>query len=823
MIEVAERLFADLRYSARRLRRAPGFVLVSTLLIAVALASSTAIFGIVDVLLLRTLPVSDPAGLVQLFELRPGIPAQGMSPIPFYEQLAAESSTLTDVAGKYPATASLEGETATTSVVVDVVTANYFETLGVAAVLGRTLGRQDNDAAAERTTVLSHAAWTRLFAADPSAVGRTVRLGGQQYLIVGVLQPGFNGTSLDSRTDFHVPYVHMRDFNATLPLLEILARIRSGETLESANAEVRTIWSRYREAFVAGGGVVGQFDRDMSVELRSIATGTSRVREQFQPTLLLLFGAAGLVFAMVCLNVGGLLVARIAQARKDAAMRRALGASRARIAAQWTVESLLVATIGGIAGLALAAAALPLLVRWLAPLIGFGGFGRTAPLEVPFDLRVAAFGAIAVLATGLLAALLPAFSSLRKDAYVTLKASVDDRETRRLQSGLSVVQIALSTVLLFAGGLTLHTLERLQAVDAGFDRELLVRFVFDTMLARYDGPTSTALERRLLEETPQLPGVESAAITRSPVMQGIGQVMTLTPPGGPPELGSAWNTTVNFVSENYFATMGIELTSGALVDDDAQISADSPTPVVVNTAFARRFFGGADALGQVLDMGREFKTPRYRIVGVVDDANYRSLREANPPIMYSNPLASGQQFAGTFSLLVRTTTPSAVIEPVRALVRSIDEALPVLEAVTMAAEVDRSLWRERLAAALTSAFAIVGVATAAIGLYAILANYVATRRKEIGLRIALGAMVGDVLRLVARRVLLIVLAGLILGVALHLALSRWLESLLYEVSTLDPLTVAVTSLALVLMSVGAALVPALHATAVDPARTLREE
>src|SRR5688572_7124148 len=822
MLQVAERLLADLRYSARRLRRAPGFVIVSTLLIAVSLASSTVIFGIVDVLLLRTLPVRDPASLVQVFEVRPAIPPQGFAPVALHERLAAESSTLTDVMGKFPGTASLEGETTTSTVAVDVVTANYFEGLGVAAVLGRTFAGED-ETTAERAAVLSHSAWTRLFAADPSAVGRTVRPAGQPYVIVSVLQQGFHGTSLDGRTDFHVPYIHRADFNVELPFVEILARVRAGESLASANAEVRTFWSRLREAFVAEGGVVGPMDRDVSVELRSIATGTSRVREQFQPTLLLLFGAAGLVLTMVCLNVGGLLLARIAQARRDAAMRRALGASRARIACQWTIESLLVAAIGGAAGLALAAGALPVLVRWLAPLIGFGGLGRTTILDVPFDLRVAAFGAIAMLGTGILAALLPAFSSMRKDAYVTLKASIDDRETRRLQSGLSVVQIAISTVLLFAGGLTLHTLDRLDAVDAGFDRELLVRFAFDSHLAKYEGLATAALQRRLLEATTQLPGVQGAAITGTPVMQGIGVVMTLTPPGGPPEIDSAWNTNVNNVTEDYFAAMGIELTSGALVDDDEQAPAEGPLPIVVNTAFARRFFGGVDAVGRVLDMGREFTTPRYRIVGVVEDANYRSLREANPPIFYANPLTSREPFPGTFSLLVRTRTPDAVIEPVRALVRSIDEALPVLEAVTMSAEVDRSLWRERLAATLTSAFAIVGVATAAIGLYAILANYVASRRKEIGLRIALGAMVGDVLRLIARRVAPIVLLGLVLGLSIHLALSRWLESLLYEISTLDPITVVITGLALLVMSIAAALVPALHATSVDPAKTLRED
>jgi predicted permease len=648
-----------------------------------------------------------------------------------------------------------------------------------------------------------------------------VRLAGQPYRIVGVLGQGINGTDVDSGPDLRVLTANRPDFPQNLPLTKVLARLGEGVSLAAANAEIQAIWRRQREAFVAGGGVVGDFDRDLSVELRSIARGTSRVRDQFQPTLLLLFGGAGLVLGMVCVNVGGLLLARIAQARRDAALRRALGASRARIVSQWTVESVLLAAIGGVVGLVLAAAAMPPLVRWLSPLISFGGFGRPPTLEVSFDLRIAAFGLVAILATGFVAALVPTLWWTRRDTYAALKASIDDRETGRLQSALSVLQIAMTTVLLLGGGLLLHTLDRLKAVDAGFDRELLVRVAIDPRLAGYGGPTADALQRRLLEETARLPGVQAAAITGSPVMQGLGAVMVVAPPGGPPAIDSAWNTTVNSVTANYFATMGIELLSGTIFDDER--APEGPTPVVVNAAFQRRFFGDEDAVGREFDRGREFKTPTYRIVGVVEDANFRSLRETNPPIFYANPLNFPPQLAGDFSLLVRTATPDAIIGTVRALVRSIDPALPVLDAVTMSAEVDRSLWRERLAAALTSAFAMIGLGVAAIGMYAILAHYVDSRRKEIGLRIALGAMARDVVRLIARQVAPIVLLGLLLGSIAHVALSRWLASLIYEVSTLDPLTVALAAGAVLVTSLLAAATPILHAMSVDPARTLRED
>lgn len=823
MLSASKHLLQDLRYAVRRLRRAPAFVIVSTLLIAISLAGSTVTFSLVDVLLLRSLPVRDPESLVQIFEIRPSIPPQENLSVDFRDLIAAESTTLTDIVGELEATTSLEWSAATSRVDVGIVTANYFETLGVETVLGRNLGRGD-DIAGDRVAVLSHAAWTRRFGADPSVVGQSVRLGDLPYQIVGVLPEGFNGTTLDSGPDLRVLFANRADFGGPRPnatSTKIIARLRQEASLDSARAETRALWSRYRDEFLAGGGVAGDFDRDLSVDVRSISRGTSRVREQFQGTLLLLFGGASLVLVMVCLNVGSLFLARVVQSRQDAAIRRALGASRGRIARQWVVETTVVAVIGGIGGILLSGAAMPALVRWLSPLIGFASFGRPPTLDVSVDVPIAAFGLVVMLSTGIVAALVPVFWWARKDSYQTLKASTDDRENRRIQSGLSVVQIALSTVLLLAGGLMIRTLDSLNAVDTGFDREMLVRIALDPAFADYDGSRAAGFQRRLLAEAAELPGVEAVALATMPVMQGFGLVANVALPGQPAAEGS-WNTNVNTVTSGYFDTMGMELLRGT-VFDDRLVSPQEPLPVVVNEAFARKFFGDQSALGRVFDSGVEFETPSRRIVGVVSDANYRSLRESDPPIFYTNPLSLEPANASAFSLLVRTATPNAVIEPVRAIVRSIDPALPVIEAITMSDEVDRSLWKERLATALASGFAAVGLAVATIGLYGILAHYVASRRKEIGLRVALGAREVDVFRLVTRQIMLVLLLGSLAGAAAHLALGRWLASLLYNVRTLDPAVVTVSGAALLLTSLLAAVAPVRRAIRVDPARTLRQD
>jgi len=677
-----------------------------------------------------------------------------------------------------------------------------------------------------RLAVLSYPAWPRHFGNDPSVIGRTIGLAGFPYEIVGVLPEGFHGTSIDGGPDVRVLLANRADFGQGPNLRDataskIIARLRPEASIDSARAEAEVLWSRHREAFLAGGGVVSPFDRELSVELRSISNGTSRVREQFERTLVVLFGGAGLVFAMVCLNVGGLLLARTMRSSTDTAVRAALGATPGRIAREWSIEGVLIAAIGGVAALLLSAAAMPVLARWLSPLVGFATFGIRPTLDLSLDLRIAAFGLLAMVAAGIAVAVVPAFSAARKDVYRNLKAAADDRRTHRIQAIVCIVQIAVSTVLLLGCGLLGRTLANLHTVDAGFDRDRLVRFAFEPGLAGYDGAAGAAFQRRLLEEVAALPGIEGAAITTTPVMQGIGVVMVVAPPSRPATEGS-WNTSVNGVSASYFQTAGLGLLAGT-VFDDRPVATEEPQPVVVNEAFARRFFGDDVAVGRVFDTGAEFQTPTYRIVGVVSNASYRSLRESDPPIFYFNPLSREAPNAGSFSLLVRAASPDAIIEPVRAASRSIDPTVPIVETVTMSNEVGRSLWRERLATALIGAFAAVGLAVAAIGLHAILAFYVASRRREIGLRGALGARRLDVLRLIARRMTLVLPLGLLAGLAAHLAVGRRLTSLLYDVTLLDPAVAAAAGAALLAAAVLAGIVPALRALSVDPASTLRDE
>ena len=366
---------------------------------------------------------------------------------------------------------------------------------------------------------------------------------------------------------------------------------------------------------------------------------------------------------MVCVNVGGLLLARIAQARRDAAMRRALGASRARIACQWTVESVLVAAIGGVVGLVLAAAAMPALVRWLSPLIGFGGFGRPPTLDVSFDLRIAAFGVAAILAHRHLGRARP-YALVDEERHLRGAEGVDRRSRNRPDSiraqrrsdrddhGAAARRRASSS--------TRSTVSK--AVDAGFDRELLVRFAIDPRLADYDGPAAAALQRRLLEETARLPGVQAAAITGTPVMQGMGMVMVVTPPGGPPDIDGAWNTSVNRVTAGYFATMGIELLSGAVFDDE-QAPPKGPRP----WSSMRRSRAASSATKTPSDVNSTGAgiqdAERTESSASSQDASYRSLREANPPIFYVNPLSFPPRFAGDFSLLVENDDPGGHHRP----------------------------------------------------------------------------------------------------------------------------------------------------------------
>jgi predicted permease len=806
------------RYAARRLRRSPGFFVVVTLLIALGICANTVIFSFVDAVFLRPLPVREPEGLVQLFQIRPSIPAQPDFEYAFFDLLSRNVQTIKPVFGSVEFTTSLGQRDAASRVHVEAVTSNYFQALGVQPIVGR-LPESDRN-----TAVVSHRAWMQNFGGDPGVVGRAIRLGANVYEITGVMPRGFHGTRVDTSADFFIAYEHYRESSteAKFTIISILGRLPQGVSLEQAGAQARAVWASFwnsQQRPLTG------FDRDVTVELRSVERGTSQLRDGFGRALILLLAASGLLLLMVSLNVGSLLFARVAAEEKHTAVRLAVGATRGRLACTRLFEIALISLMGGAGGIVLASAAIPLFLQWLSSPSAGGLTGydlRPLTLDVTIGLRVIGFTIATVIVTMSVAALAPVYRVTRCDLRSVLNTGMGDVRHRRLQSSLIAVQVGLCTILLITGGLMLRTLSKLRAIDPGFDKESLVMVSIEPGIARYDAESKAALADRLPTEVKALPGVQNVALSGSPVMLGMGNVTFAVFPGRRLE-SSSWNTNINKVSPEYFETMGIRLLAGEIFSRSKPGSRDEPIPVVVNESFVHRVAADQTPIGLVFDQGSEYKRPQFRIVGLVRDANYRSLRETSPPIFYENFSSTDVAF-DSFVMYVRTrSSPEALIEPVRALIGSIDPTLPVVRATTMASEVNRSLWRERLLEKLTVFYSVFALALVALGLYGILSHYVSSRRPELGLRVALGAGRRRIIWTVSRRVFLTVVSGAAGGVAAHLAAGSWIQTLLFGVPVVDAPSIAGAIMLVAAISAAAAALPAARAILTNPATALRHD
>ena len=815
----------DLAYAARQFRRSPGFFGAATLLIALGVAANTQIFTLVDALLLRPLPVRDPQSLVQLFEIRPKVPAYPYFDYPFFKELASRSSTLFQAAGQMEQTLPLErGSNAERSRPYG-VTDNFFNDLGVRPLLGRVLTSGDDHVA-----VLSYGYWVRSFGRDPKVVGQAVRLKGHVFQIVGVTPEQFDGTIVDSGPDLWIPYSNFLDFSGSPNpkldnfVIEIIARLRPGVARVQAEQETAALWTRYMEDAFAREPQNYQGHLDGRLEVRSIEYGLSPIRDQSRTALVLLLAGTGLLLLMVCANVGGLLLARATAREKEIAVRLAVGASRERIVRQWLTESLLLTSIGGGAGIVAAYATLPLLVRWLPPARGVGldpAELRTLSLDLHPDFRVVAFSIGVCALTTVLSAFAPAWRSSRHDLYVALKTTISDTRHSRFQSILCGTQVALCMVLLMSAGLMARSLSNLRSLNTGFDRDHVVIFSVDPHVRGYDSQQNWSLQQRLVEGARTLPGVESAALADRALMRGIGLASSIILPG---QRGNGIvNTSMNAVDPGYFDVMGMHVLAGrgftaADAAEEGQIA-----HVVVNEAFVRKFFNGQGAIGRQFATGKIFEKPQYEIIGVVNDTNYRSLREIPPPIFYEYEFGP-KRYPNPFILHVRTHgDPRAIIQPMRKLLRSIDSTVPFYQVATLSEEIDRSLWQERLLAALASSFSVFAMTLSAIGLYGILAYFISARRREIGLRMALGAKSRQVIWLVSRRVIPALGTGVIAGVVLSWLAGTWVRSLLYGVQPIDPWSTSAAFVLLVAIGAGATAAPALRALHIDPAVTLRQE
>ncbi len=828
-----EHLAQDLRYASRQVRRAPGTFASAVLLIALGVAASTQVFAFVDAVLLRNLPVRDPQSLVQLFEIHPRIPARAFYRSFFLRLIREQSSTITSVVGQIEWTAPVEHGGIRERAHPHAVTNDYFSALGVPPALGRVIAGED-----QQVAVLSHAYWIRAFGGDPKVVGQTIRLYDRPFAIIGVAARDFVGTVIDTSADLWFPQrgsynladnpaIRVDDAYREDSFTEILGRLRPGVSISQAQAELVVLFNRYNQELIRRNLGDKTFLQEDRLEVRSIARGTSPLREQSSTALWLLLAGTGLVLVMVCANIGGLLLAKASVREKETAVRMAIGASRERIARMWFIESLLLAVTGGLAGTLVAYSSLPLMTRWLPPARGIGfdpAELRIRALDLSPDSRVLAFSIGVCALVAVLSALVPVWRLSQRDLWTALKTGMGEARHRRFQSALCSMQVALCIVLLVFAGWMMRSLSVLRAADTGVAASAISIFSLDPANARYSKEAIVSYKRRLIDAVKTLPDVESAAIANRALMRGIGLGMIVVFPDRPPE--GRLNTSFNIVSPEYFDTMGMHFSAGS--GFDASTLQRKPAPVVINQEFARHFFPNRDPIGQVFATGRVFTgrkwvATEFQITGVVNDTKYRSLREIPPPIYYTADFGSSEE-TNAFALHVRARgNPRAVISDVRKLAASIDPRVSLYETTTLTEEIDRSLWQERMLVAMAGAFGVFAMVLTAIGLYGVLAYFVTVRRREIGLRMALGATPVQIGRFLTRPLAATVGIGLVLGGALAFAASRWAQSLFYGIGPFDALSIGVALGLVAAVTCAASAPPCWRAIRLDPAQSLREE
>jgi predicted permease len=825
----------DLHFGIRLLAKSPVFTVTVAFLLAIGISANTLIFSVVDALLLRPLPVVHPENLVRLVEAHESDFVTWDLPYNFCDDVANLYYDLSDVICEGEADVSFSHGAGTERVRIHLVSPNFFSSLGVHAYIGRVLNGEDERTRAQNV-VLSYDFWRRAFSGDPSIVGRKVVLGGHSFTVVGVSPQGFNGLAVDTSPDLRVPVSIVRFLVKPAPhagpavrpvWAQIFGRVRSGIAFERANADADPLLHSALEEESNDFFGVPQSARSSEalrshVRLESIANGVSILRAQFSRSLKLLMAGIALLLMMACANAAALLLARSAARSQEMGVRLALGASRGRIVRQLFAEGLLLSVLGGLLGILLTTACLPLLSRVLPPIRDRGAVLQPISLHFAMDPRVLGFAMAATALTSILLALSPALRCTRLDIASTLK---DARTaTRRLVAGnlIVIAQVGICTILLLAAVLLIETLERMRSMNPGFDPDRVVTFTIDPQVHGYTLEQNRAFSKTLLERANSLPGVICASIATRGAMRGTGMKATFAVAGTRITPNDFLDASANEVTPGYFETMGIHLLAGRVFTwFDRGIT--PPYTVIVNQAFARRFFSEKNPIGERFGFPGPggIATATNQIIGVVSDAKYRSLREPIPPTVYS-PMVDG--FEDSFVLHVRTNqNPELVIAPVRELVRSMDSEMPIIETGTLRQEVDASLWQEHLLALLSTIFAGVAALLASIGLYGAIDYSVKSRTREIGVRAALGADPARIIGLLSQQALLLTTAGIAVGLSGYAVASVYLQKLVYDVRPWDPVVLSSVSVAITLMTAVAAAPALARAVHIDPASALRRD
>jgi predicted permease len=830
-------LWQDVRFALRTLRKSPVFVVVAVLSLALGIGANTAIFSLVDQILLRLLPVKDPEQLVLLWG-RGDHYGSNNGPnklsYPMYEDFRTHNEVFSGMFARNNMEMSVSSEGKTERVDGEIVSGTYFPVLGVGAAIGRVFNENDDKVVGGAPyAVLSHRYWISRFAGSPSVIGKKLVVNGFPLTVIGVSQAGFDGTDPTSSPQIRVPLIMKAELdslnfynlkNRRGRWVNTFGRLKPGVSIEQAKASLQPFFHQMlnmevqEQAFSRTAPEVKQSFLRMWVDLIPASKGRSNLRRQFSSSLLVLTAIVGLVLLIACANVANLLIARATARQKEIAVRLALGASRGRIVSQLLVESFILAFSGGIAGL--------LLAIWMdKALVAFMPTGSSPlPLSTSPDWRIMLFTLGVSILTGLIFGLIPALQSTRPQLAGTLKdqvGSIAGGTSVKLRKALVAAQVTLSLLLLIGAGLFIRSLKNLKDLDPGFRTSNLITFAVDPTLNGYKPDRTREFYRQLRDGLNAIPGVGSSTLAVVPVLADNEWDNSMTVEGYAADPTKMPDPHMNYISPDYFKTLEAPILMGR----DFRVSdvLGAPKVCIVNETFAKKYFAGGNAVGRHVGQGSDPGTKvDIEIIGVAKDTKYENMREKIPEEIYMPYQQMG--FVLGMAVYVRTARdPEQAFNAVRRTVNGLDANLPVFEMKTLEKQMDESLITERLVASLSSAFGLLATILASVGLYGVMAYMVAQRTREIGVRMALGAGQNDVVWLVMREVLLLAGIGIAVGLPAAWGLARLVKSQLYGIAPNDLFTMALATVGIAAVALLSGYMPALRATRIDPMRALRWE
>jgi predicted permease len=862
-------LLQDLRYGFRMLFKQKGLTAAALLSLALGIGANTALFSIVDAMLLKMLPVKEPDRLVLFRSVAPkGFsagsyngssntdPATGerhMTSFAYqsYQRMREQQGPLSDVFAFGGVDLNVNADGQADVATGQAVSGNYYSALGVQPAAGRLLTDEDDKPGATPVAVISHRYWQKRFGGEHAVVGKQININNLAFTIIGVSAQGFDGAmGVGSTQDVTIPVslepqLHtekQRSFlSGNMWWLRVMGRLKPGVTREQAQGQLENAFhqsvvehraARQAAAKASGGNVISDLDPKQYPRLFADPGGQGEMfrRKYYAPSLYLLMGVVGLVLLIACANVANLLLSRAAGRQKEIGLRLALGASRWRLIRQLLTESLLLSVLAGFFGIVVAV----WIKDGLLAVSDWGGRGLSA-LEPRLDWRVLGFTIALSLLTGIVFGLAPAWRTTKIDLTPSLKDSARASSAVHrsfLTRGLVVVQVALSLLLLVGAGLFVRTLLNLQRVDPGFDTRNLLLFEVEPGLIGYKNEKLRELYQQISEHLEAVPGVQAVTFSRLPLLSQSSSSSSVflrealsAPPDAEGRIAPSGEGYRHTVRENFLETMGVPLLYGRTFGPHDNTT--SPRVVVVNQTFANQYFPNQNPIGKRFTFDTS-KPDEIEIIGVCKDAKYTSQRDEVPPTVYSSFRQERPMSSAVFEVRA-ATDPASITGSVRSVVREIDANLPVMNIKTQVEQADETLSMERLFAKLLTLFGILAQQLAAIGLFGVLAYMVSQRTREIGIRMALGADRASVLRMIVRQGMTLAVLGVVLGLAGAYVLTKYLESwiglskMLFGVKVSDPLTYGVIAVLLTVVAAIACYIPARRATKVDPLIALRYE